>query len=237
VTTQRNKSKLEQYAGPLSAAEIAAGMNAATQNAERLARDAKLLLDNERYASSLALSILSIEESGKCRVLRGLALARDEKELRESWREYRSHVKKNQLWPLIETFLKGARRAQDFRPLLEPDADHPYVLDKVKQISMYTDCYKKGRWAIPEQIVEKELAQSLLTAAEVLSHHRDITAEEIELWIQYLQPHWKTTSTASQQVLFEWDKEMRRRGLIQGGEITMEQFFTAGVDPADYGKP
>jgi len=109
-------------------------MNAATQNAERLAKDARLLFDNERYASSLALSILSIEESGKCRILRELALARDDKELRECWREYRSHTKKNQLWPLIETFMKGARRAEDFRPLLEPDAEHPYILDKVKQI-------------------------------------------------------------------------------------------------------
>jgi AbiV family abortive infection protein len=227
-------SNLQQYIGPLTSAEIAAGMNAATQNAERLAKDARLLLENEHYASSLALAVLSIEESGKTRILRELALACDEKELRECWREYRTHTKKNMLWPLIETFLKGARRAEDFRPLLEPDAEHPYVLDKVKQISTYTDCYKKGHWSIPEQIVEKELAQALVTAAEVLSHHRDITTEEIDLWIQYLQPHWKTSNASSQQALFEWDKEMRKRGLLKGDKITMEKFFTAGIDPADY---
>lgn len=209
-------------------------MNAATQNAERLAKDARLLFDNQRYAGALALAILSIEESGKSRIFRELALARDEKELRECWREYRSHTKKNQLWPLIETFVKGARRAEDFKSLLSADAEHPYVLDKVKQISIYTDCYKKGHWSVPEQIVEKELAQSLLTSAEVLSHSRVITTEEIELWIQYLQPHWKTSTAADQQALFEWDKEMRRRGLLKGDKATMEKFFTTGIDPADY---
>jgi AbiV family abortive infection protein len=209
-------------------------MNAAAQNAGRLAKDARFLFDNQRYASALALAILSIEESGKTRIFRELALARDEKEIRECWREYRSHTKKNQLWPLIATFVKGARRAEDFKWLLSPDAEHPYVLDKVKQISIYTDCYRRGHWSVPEQIVEKELAQSLLAAAEVLSHHRDITTEEIELWIQYLQPSWKASTAASQQALFEWDKEMRRRGLLKDDGTTMEEFFTTGMSPADH---
>jgi AbiV family abortive infection protein len=225
--------RLEQYAGPLNAVEIAAGMNAAAQNAKRLAEDARLLFDNQRYASALALAVLSIEESGKSRIFRELALARDEKELRECWREYRSHTKKNQLWPLIETFMKGARCAEDFKSLLAPDAEHPYLLDKVKQIAIYTDSYKKGHWSVPEQVVEKELAQSLLTTAEIMSTDRDVTAEEIELWIKYLQPHWKTSTAASQQALFEWDREMRRRGLIKGEKTTMEQFFASGIDPAD----
>jgi AbiV family abortive infection protein len=212
-------------------------MNAAARNAERLARDATLLFENKRYASALALAVLSIEESGKSRIFRELALARDERERRECWREYRSHTKKNQLWPLFETFMKGGRRAEDFKSLLAPEAEHAHQLDKVKQIAIYTDSYKKGHWSVPEQIVERELAQSLLTAAEVLSRHRSVTTEEIELWIQYLQPHWKTSTAASQQALFEWDKEMRRRGLAKGDKPTMEKFFTTGIAPADYQEP
>jgi AbiV family abortive infection protein len=232
------KSKLEQYTGPLNSAEIAAGMNAARQNAERLAKDARLLFENERYTSSLSLAILSIEESGKNHIFRELALARNEKELRECWRDYRSHTKKNVLWPIIETFFKGARRADDFRPLVEPDAEHPYVLDKVKQVSIYTDCFKKGHWSIPEQIITKELAQGLLMVAEVFTRHRDITAEEIDLWIQYLQPYWKISDGASRRALFEWDKEIRRRGLAEKDDNgTLERFFTTGFDPADYPKP
>jgi AbiV family abortive infection protein len=208
-------------------------MNAAMKNAQRLAGDARLLFENERYASSLALAILSIEESGKCHILRELALARNERELRDCWREYRSHTKKNQLWPLIATFMKGSRRADEFKWLLEADAQHPYLLDKVKQISIYTDCYTKGLWSVPEQIAEQELARNLLTTAEVLSRSRNFTTEEIDLWIQYLQPYWKVSDEASQRALFEWDKEMRKRGLVKNETTTLEKFFTTGLESKD----
>lgn len=56
---------LNQYRGPLSSTEIAAGMNAARENTNRLAKDAKLLFEQERYPSALALAILAIEETGK----------------------------------------------------------------------------------------------------------------------------------------------------------------------------
>jgi len=222
-------SKLQQYSGPLTSSEIAAGMNAATQNAKRLAKDARLLFENDRYASALSLAILSIEESGKNHIFRELALARNEKELRECWRDYRSHTKKNVLWPIIDTFLKGARRAKDFLPLLEPNAEHPYLLDKMKQISTYTDCFKKGHWSIPEQIITKEVVQGFLMVADVLAHNRDITTEEIDLWVQYLQPYWKTSNIDMQRALIEWDKKIRRRGLLGKDEKgTLEKFFTTG---------
>ena len=223
--------KLQQYTGQLSSSEIAEGMNAATRNAERLANDARLLFEADRYASSLSLAILSIEESGKHHVLRELALARNDKERKECWRDYRSHTKKNVLWPLFEKFLKGARRAQDFLPLFDADADHPFVLDKMKQISMYTDCFNKGHWSIPEQAITKELVEALLLIADSLAHDRQITAEEIDLWVRYLQPHWKISSSKAEQALFEWDKEIRRRGLAgkSGDEETIEKFFTTGI--------
>lgn len=223
------KPILEPYTGPLTAAEIATGMNAARQNAERLAKDARLLFDSGRYPSALSLAILSIEESGKSHILRELALARDESELRQSWRDYRSHTKKNAHWLLLETFQKGARRAQEFRSLFESDAEHPYVLDKVKQISIYTDSFKKGHWSIPEEIITNELVEGLLTVADVLVRHREITAEEIGLWIEYLQPYWKISGSGMERALFEWDNEMRKRGLLGKGKQTMEQFFTEGI--------
>jgi len=218
--------KLDQYSGSLSSSEIAAGMNASTQNARRLVKDARLLFENERYASALSLAILSIEESGKNHILRGLALARNEKELKEYWRDYRSHTKKNVLWPLIEKFVKGARRAQDFSSLFDKDADHTHLLDKMKQISIYTDCFKQGHWSVPEQVITKEHVQDLLVVADALARDRNITTEEIDLWIQYLKPSWGTA--ASEKALFEWDKEIRRRGLAENDKETLEKFFTKG---------
>jgi AbiV family abortive infection protein len=225
------KPQQNQYRGALSASEIAEGMNVAHQNAVRLVRDARLLFDNKSYASAVALSILAIEEAGKGPVLRGLALAHDEAELREAWRNYRSHTKKNVLWPLIDLYTKGARRANDFLPLFQSDAEHPFILDQLKQLSFYTDCLRKGHWSVPEEVATKEIAEDLLKIAEGLSHGRKVTTEEIDLWIQYIRPVWRTKDAS--QALFEWDKEVRRRGLARkDSSVTMEQFFVDGFHAA-----
>src|SRR5271157_2624885 len=133
------KRRLNQYFGKLTAEKIAEGMNAARKNANRLVTDARLLYENGRYASALALAILSIEEVGKEPILRVLALAADEMDLRSGWRDYRSHAKKNVLWPLLDLFRRGARRANDFASLFDDDAEHPQLLDNMKQLCFYTD--------------------------------------------------------------------------------------------------
>lgn len=92
--TSLNK-KLNGYKGTLTPQQIADGINAANKNANRLANDAKILLDANRDPSATSLAILSIEEGGKVSILRSLALAKDEKEILECWRDYRSHTKKN----------------------------------------------------------------------------------------------------------------------------------------------
>src|SRR5439155_18554584 len=94
--------KLEQYAGMLNAAQVAAGMHAALRNAKRLADDATLLLESKRYCSATALAILSIEESGKLSVLRMLASADSADQAKRMWREYRSHTKKNVMGAFLD---------------------------------------------------------------------------------------------------------------------------------------
>ena len=225
-----DSAELHQYRGLLGAAEVTQGMNAATHNARRLAADARRLLDGKSYATSFALACLSIEESGKCRILRELALARDEVEARECWREYRSHTSKNLLWPLVEAVEAGARKAEDFAALLRPGADHTHLLDKLKQISLYTDCYTKGHWSVPTDLIDEELARRLVLAAEIMGANREISTEEIELWIHYLQPVWgrEKTATSMKEALFQWDKEIRRRGLAPADGLGMEAFFKVG---------
>jgi AbiV family abortive infection protein len=228
------KKKFRQYCGFLTTSEIAKGMNAANENARRLADDAKLLFQHESYPSAVAMAILSIEESGKVSILRELALARNQEEAAQCWRDYRSHVKKNVLWPIADSYLKGARRAQDFLSLLDPEADHPYVLDKIKQISFYTDCFQKGHWAVPKKLIGKEFAHGLLRIADSFARSREITVEEVDLWVKYLSPYWKTSTSSMQKALFEWDKEIRKRGLVdKTNALTMETFFTKGIDLED----
>jgi AbiV family abortive infection protein len=229
--------RLQQYRGLLSAADVAQGMNAASRNARRLAADARLILNSTGYATSFALACLSIEESGKSRILRELALAHDENEAKECWREYRSHTSKNLLWPLIDAVAAGARRAKDLATLLNPDAEHTYLLDKLKQISLYTDCFRKGHWSVPADVIDKELAESLALSAEVLASAREISTEEIELWIQYMQPVWRRGKGAAsmEEALFQWDKEIRRRGLADANDSGLEAFFKVGFPLGKYG--
>lgn len=38
-----------------------------------------------------------------------------------------------------QTNRTGMIKLDDLRPLFEPDAEHPYILDQLKQIAFYTD--------------------------------------------------------------------------------------------------
>jgi AbiV family abortive infection protein len=223
--------KSGQYRGRLTSAEIAEGMNVARENGVRLAKDARLLFENERYASALALVILSIEETGKESVLRGLAVASDDKELIERWKDYRSHTKKNAHWILLSMVSKGARRLDDFLPMFYANAEHTEMLDNLKQLCLYTDSFRKGVWSVPEKVISKELVNGLLRVAEIFCQTREITTEEIDLWIQYLKPVWNST-VKRERGLIEFDNEMRRRGLIPAGSaMSVEDFMTKGLQP------
>ena len=116
------KDKLSHYNGELSAAQVADGMNAACRNARRLADDAKLLLDAGRYPTAASIAVLSIEESGKKSVLRGLAFAPNKEARRSAWKGYRSHRSKNVAWILPDLIAKGARDLDSLRPATDPSA-------------------------------------------------------------------------------------------------------------------
>jgi AbiV family abortive infection protein len=222
------KRRLNQYSGKLSAKQIAEGMNAARENAKRLVADARLLHDNGRHASALALAILSIEEVGKENILRGIALASNESDLKSGWRHYRSHTKKNAHWLLLNLVKSGAGFPTDFAVLFDENAEHPQLLENAKQVSFYTDCLGNSHWSVPEEVVDGDLALVIIEMAGIQTQTREITEEEIELWIQYLKPHRKGTNAEREAALLEWDKEVRRRGIV-GGTDTMEEFFREGI--------
>jgi hypothetical protein len=62
-------SRLDQYKGRLTAAQLAEGMNAATENARHLVRDAVMLLEAGRFPTAASLAALAIEEAGKPAIL------------------------------------------------------------------------------------------------------------------------------------------------------------------------
>ncbi|MGH7969677.1 MAG: AbiV family abortive infection protein, partial [Limisphaerales bacterium] len=223
------KKRLDQFRGRLSAAGIAAGINAARRNAGRLAQDARLLLAQKRFPSACALAVLAIEEAGKASVLREIALARNDDELKDAWREYRSHTSKNRMWPIVEFVLKGARKLEDFAPLFDEDADHPLLLDQVKQISFYTDCLGKAHWSVPEEVIDQALASVLVITGELLGKGDDVSEREIELWIKHLSPVWKHTSEAMEKGVSDWYSSMQAEGLKAPGDNSMRKFILEGL--------
>ena len=221
--------KLNAFRGNLSPAQVAEGINAANANAKRLAENAATLLAAGRYASATSLSILAIEEAGKVSILRGLALARSDAEAGEAWKDYRSHTRKNVAWLLPQLAAAGARKLDDLRPLFDEHAEHPYLLDQLKQLGFYTDCLGKAHWSQPAEVVTQELATSLVQTAQLFARDGRCTAREIELWVEHLRPVWKQDPRWMKQAIVNWYGAMQEAGLLPQGENAMEQFIRTGV--------
>lgn len=218
------KKKLEAYQGRLSPGEIAKGMNAAAANAQRLLADATTLFEARRFPTAASLAILSIEEAGKISILRSIALARTTTEASELWREYRSHVRKNVLWLLPQLVAAGARKLDDFKQLFQKDSEHPYILDQVKQLGFYTDCLGKGYWSCPDAVIDEGLARMLVNLAKTLAQKSQYTEQEIQIWIEHMEPVWKSEPSRKKQALIAWYAAMQRKGLAPKGSNEMEQF-------------
>lgn len=217
------------YRGPLSVAQVAEGMNAATKNASRLASDARLLFSSGRWPSASSLAVLSIEESGKVVILRRFLTSTDD-DRKSLWREYRSHTSKNLNWILPDLVAKGARKLDDFRAIVDKGSDHPLVLDTLKQIGFYSDCLGKGHWSLPQEVVGEELAANLVQTAELLAPQRVISIRELELWVKHMGAVWGTTPAAMKSALVQWYAEMQREGLSPAGVNQMEIFVNEGLN-------
>ena len=226
------KKLIEPYRGQLSPKEIAHGMNAAGRNAKRLLKDAKLLIEAKRFPTACSLAILSIEESGKLFILRSIATAQDEKELRRRWREYREHRTKNVMWIITELAAKGARTLEDLRPIFDTESEHPAILDTLKQIGFYTDCNGQGHWSEPDSVVDEGLAQKMLIIAEILTPKHETTEREVELWIAHVGPHWGTPEMKKGAV--EFYKAMLSEGLAEHRIEEIEQFFGITLKPTEH---
>lgn len=217
------KGRLKQYRGRLSPREIAEGMNAAAKNASRLAADAKILLDAKRFPSAASLAILAIEEAGKLGFLRGIATAPTDESLLAEWKNYRSHKAKNAAWIIMDLARRGATWLGDLKAIFDPDSDHPAVLDTVKQLGFYTDCYAKGQWSNPDVIMGSDLARMLVVSAELLCPKHETTEREIELWIEHVGPHWGTPEMFNGAIRFH--AAMEKEGLGRHTPEEIEKFF------------
>lgn len=218
---------LTQYKGPLTPAQATKGIALARANAARLIADAELLIENGRHASASALAILAIEELGKVQAIKIIILRSGAAELKEAWREYRNHRAKNVQWILPKLVGEGARTLAQVRAAADPAGDHTAMLDSVKQLSFYTDCYgKAGRWSEPSGAVDPKFAVSILATARMLNRQTMTTERELKLWASIVGPHYDKPTMVD--ALLEFQKQVFLEGLSPTSAEEMEAFVTGG---------
>jgi hypothetical protein len=61
------KAVIDQFKGPLTPEQAAAGINAARRNAKRLLEDAERLFEAQSFATSCSLAIFSSKNPGRSR--------------------------------------------------------------------------------------------------------------------------------------------------------------------------
>lgn len=225
-------ARLPQHRNQLTQAQVAEGMTRALQNAERLAEDAEMLLKAGRVPSAVALAALSIEESGKVPILRQMATACGEKEWTELWKAYRSHTKKNTLWIFGDLVQNGARTLDELRPLVDPDSDHPDIMDQLKQLSIYTDCFKNAKWSSPSEVDLHATAPYLVKLAQILGRPKNVTVDEIQLWQKYLLPVKDAPMATQKEAVAAWFHEMKLLGLSEALPEEVEAFLGRHSGPA-----
>ncbi|MDF3195126.1 AbiV family abortive infection protein [Pseudomonas sp. 1928-m] len=229
IQSMSTNNQLNPYKGKLNISAIACGMNAAIKNANRLANDARLLFEHERWPTAASIAILSIEESGKVPILRRFVGA-TEQELKGLWKEYRCHTSKNVAWILPDLVEKGARSLESLSSICDQASDHPNVLDAIKQIGFYSDCLGSTNWSMPSDIADKLLAEHLVTTSELLANKRHITERELELWETLVVPVINGPNEAAHQGLIAWHETLIREGLAEPGKITMQAFIKGTQD-------
>ncbi len=218
------KKQLNSYRGQLNPVQITDGMNVARRNALRLLEDAEILLNSGRYPTALSLAILSIEESGKATILRGLAIAKDNVSLKNSWKEYRTHTAKNAAWISPQLAADGANTLEDLSPIFNRNSPHPYMLDQLKQIGFYTDCLGEAHWSEPSDVIEEDLANLMVSIARIFTVNREVKVKEIELWIKHMSITDNGAYTSQKESLMHWYAEMTELCLIPEGS-TFEGFM------------
>jgi AbiV family abortive infection protein len=216
----KKKRVVEQYRNHLSLKQVADGMNAAMRNASRLLDDARMLADAKRFPTACSLAILSIEESGKLSVLRSIATAQNDRHLKDFWRDYRNHQTKNAAWIICDLAGKGAKTLDDLRPIFDLDGDHTAVLDVVKQIGFYTDCFGNAHWSEPHVVVDEALAKYLIFIAQVLVPKAETTEREMELWVDHIGK-----DIGNPTGLLEFHKAMIAEGLTNHSLEEVERFL------------
>ena len=143
--------------------------------------------------------------------------------LNAGWKDYRRHTSKNPHWIVGQLIASGARQLRDFRPAVE-GGEHADILDALKQTAFYSDCYgDDAHWSEPEEAISPDLASSLIKQARVVLPVREVSGREIELWVEYVGPHYAKPTMGAAVV--DWYAALRSEGLTDIDPDSVARFM------------
>ena len=222
---------IKQYSGRLTVAQIAAGMNHCRDSATRLLQAARTLYEAKDYATTVSLAVLAIEEAGKLPILRRMLTVADDAEMRQCWKEFRSHCLKNgqAKFPACVNSTVGL---DDLRCTVEVTQENQ-KLDDLKQLGLYVDCAGDAEWVSPIESITGEIAAAMvLIAAIVCSAGGLTTVRELEIWQETVGacPYGPLSEMKNQIV--RWRRRLEKEGLAQP-DPGFEKFVMSGVGVSD----
>jgi AbiV family abortive infection protein len=160
------------------------------QNASELVEEAELLFSHKRYARSLFLSILALEETSKRDILwQAIFLGEDEGRWKKFWKKFLSHdvklaamlddyittrssKEKNTPYEILSEYLNEMRRAKE----------EAREICSFKEWAVYVDVID-GQPIMPSKVIDQKFALTMLESAQKhLENHRKFkpTDKEIE---------------------------------------------------------
>jgi AbiV family abortive infection protein len=150
---------MERYSGFLSLEQLAAGIQVCLKNIRELKADADCLFEAGRWARSMSMLIVAMEEIGKISILCSMARipSNNQSLWADAWASFRSHEDKS-TWSFVSSFSQGlgahpellvkagmAQRA--FAPLCE----------RLRQFGLYTDFHaSQKRWLEPSEVTKAD---------------------------------------------------------------------------------
>lgn len=209
----------KQFNNIISSRDASIGIQMSLANAKELLEDARLLLENQRYARALALTILAVEEAGKIQPIKNILLDKQKPHLQ--WREVRSHRTKNFHWifPLLkEEELNNIAIVKSFATA---SSDSAKYLDQMKQFSFYVEAINedgKCVWREPSKFITAELAMFHFVEAVKVVHDNGIkwTPDALDIFVKH-------ASIKDGEVTYD-NMLAYYYSLYDGGHITIERF-------------
>ncbi len=113
------------------------------------------------------------------------------------------------------------------RAAADPDGEHTEILDAVKQLAFYTDCFNASpRWSEPTDAVDPNFAGAILSTARMLNRECETTVRELELWTKIVGPHYAKPTMVD--ALLRFQKQVYEEGLSTTTPEAMQAFVNGG---------